>query len=812
MLSDFKLAARQLAKTPGYTALAIIALALGIGANTAIFSAIQTMFLQPLGFSHPEQLVRIGQTLASRQSSLNEVPISYPRYLELRREKSGFADVGAWCFTGLTLTGRGDPEQVTAMRLTGNLLPLLGLQPAVGRNFLPEEDRKGGRATALLSYGYWQKRFGGDPAVLGQLLELNGVAVTVIGVMPRNLESPFDLTQVFLTKVFEVEGLPPELIEKGSGYLFATGRLQPGQTIASANENLKVVNARYQHDYPGRVDASASLFCLSLQEDLVGNQRPLFLVLLATVGFVLVIACSNVANLLLARFSGRRKEIAIRTALGATRSAIIRQFLAESMLTAALAGAFGLLFAVWGVDVLVRVDVNSGDAIPRLEHLGINAPVLIFALVVSLLTGIGLGIVPALQSSVSDGAEALKESTRGSTGGRSVGRFRAMLLITEVALSLVLLVGAGLMLDSFRRLQKVDPGFDPTKVALVNVALPPGQYPNADRQAEFYRQAIERLQAIAGVDCAAGTDGVPLTGNNTFSPYAVEGRALPPANERPLVLRPTVTPGYFASLGVPIKSGRDFTWRDRLGTTNVVIINAAMARRIFPGEDPIGRRLITGMMAIPRQIVGVVGDMRSLRLTDQPADEMYYPTAQAGAPFFSLLVRTQRPARSLRGEMAKAIHELDRNLPVTDPQPLSDLVLQSISSKQLAMGLLSGFAGLSLLLAGMGIYTVIAYTVAQRTNEIGIRMALGAEPREVFLMVMRQGLRLALTGLAIGLVATVGLNRLISDLLYEVSAYDPAILIGVSTFLFVVSALACAIPAWRAIRIDPLTALRADRC
>lgn len=806
MIGDFKLALRQLLKSPGYTALAVVALALGIGGNTAIFSAVNGLFLRPLSFAHSDRLVRIAASMKDR--GLSEVPISYPRYLSLQAGQRAFTDIAATANSGVTVTGRGDPVQIDSERVTANFLSVLGLQPAVGRGFGASDDREGAPAVAMLGYRYWQQAFGGNPAVVGQSLTLDGVPTTIIGVMPSSLDFPFDQQQVFMPRVLDEEGLARDVIEKGSGYLFAVGRLSEGVNLDQANEELKVLSARYRHEEPDKVDAPGVLFGLPLQEDLVGNQKPMFIVLLATVGFVLVIACANVANLLLARFAQRRKEVAIRSALGATRGRLVRQFLAESVLTSAIAGALGLLVARWGVELLEHFEAATDNTIPRLQHIALDTPVLVFAVGVALASGIALGIIPALQASRGQAADALKDSVRGSTGGQGVGRMRGMLLITEVALSLVLLVGAALLLDSFRRLQRTNPGFNPHGRVMVDLTLPTGGYPTLERKAAFYHAVIDRLRAIPGVEAVGGTNVLPLSGNSNFSPFAVEGRPIPEMNARSLAVRPTVAPGYFDAMGVPIKAGRDFTWRDGSDHANVVLISETMARHVFPGEDPVGRRLITGILSLPREIVGVVGDVRPLTLNQPPLDEMYYPTAQAGDTFFSLVLRTARPAGTLRAEIAAAVHAVDAQMPIDDPRPMAELVSRSISGRQMAMGLLSGFAGLSLLLAGMGIYTVIAYVVTQRTAEIGIRIALGAEPRAVFLLVMRQGMTLALTGLAIGLGASLLLGQLVTGLLYEVSAYDPPILAGVTVFLALVAAAACAVPAWRAVRIDPLEALR----
>jgi predicted permease len=804
MLADFKFALRTLLKSPGYTALAVIALALGIGANTVLFSAINTLFLRPLPYPEPDRLTRVYSSFPDR--GLEQTALSWPRFSAFRDQQESFAALAAQSFTAFTLTGRGDPEQVRARRVTSSFFSVLGVQPLHGRAFALAEDVAGGGDVVLLTHGYWQKRFAGRPEIVGQSIALDGRPYTVIGIMPA-LGFPFDQNQVWAPRPFEQEGMTPDIIQRGSGYLNIVGRLKPGITDAQALEQLRVVHARYAAASPEKVDAKAGLSVIPLQEDLVGNQRPMFLVLLAAVGCVLLVACANVANLLLARFASRRKEIAIRAALGASRGRIVGQFLMESVFTALVAGGLGLVLSVWGLGLLAKVGENF---IPRAGELHLDSRVLGFALALSLVTGLLLGVFPALQASRTDPNESLKDATRGSTVGRHAGRFRSILFVAEVAFSLVLLVGAALLVDSFRRLQRVDPGFDPQNVTTFNLGLPPGQYPTTERQALFFEQALEKIRALPGVTQAAATNGLPIVGGGTRSPVAPEGQALPPLQERTIVARATTTPGFFESIGVKIKQGRDFTWRDRSSAPNVVLINEALAQRLFRGENPLGRRLITGIASVPREIVGVVANFRSVNLTEPPTDAMYYPAMQLDGSFLSITVRSTRPAASLRPELVRAIHAIDPGLPLGDVQPYTQQLAEAIADRRLAMWLLAAFAGLALVLAGLGIYSVIVYSVAQRTQEFGIRMALGADAPTVVRMVLREGLRLAAIGLVTGLVASFALTRLMSQLLFEVSATDPLIFAGVALFLAVVSALACLIPALRATKVDPMVALRAE--
>ncbi len=807
MLQDLRFALRQLVKNRGFTAIAVLTLGLGIGANVAIFSAVNTLFLRPLSFSEPGRLVRVWGAFPDR--GLDQANLSYPRFEYLRDQASVFTGVSAQSFTGMTLTGRGDPEQLQACRVSDNFFATLGVRPQLGRDFLPEEDRAGGASVVLISDEYWQKHFNRDPGAIGRTLTLDNRPYTVIGVLPASFRFPFNGTPLWTTKPFEQEGVTPDLLRRGTGYLQVVGRLKPAVALAQVNEQLKVINVRYGAANAEKVDAGAPIFARFFQDDLVRAERPTFLVLLAAVGLVLLIACANVANLFLVRLTSRRREIAIRAALGATRRSIVRQFLTESVLTALGAGLLGSLLAVWAVDVLARV---ATDFLPRAAEITVDLPVLGFALLLSLGTGLLMGFMPAWQASHADVNETLKDATRGNTGGLAAGRLRSTLFVGEVALSLVLLIGAGLLLRSFARLQNVSPGFQPENLVTFNVQLSPGQYPDAVKQTVFYEQLTARLGVLPGVTAASGINNAPIiNGGNTRSPFAVEGESVPPMNERKLAIRMNTLPGYFKVMGIPLKQGRDFDWRDRTDRPNVLIISEATAHRLFPrGENPIGHRLITGLASIPREIVGVVGDIRAQNLDEAPGDTMYYPEAQLGDGFFNFMVRTTRPAAALRDEVRAAVHALDPGIPVDQVQSFNGLLADSLSGRRLVMGMVGSFALLALVLAGLGIYGVIAYSVAQRTSEIGVRMALGATPGSIIGLVLREGLRLTFIGLALGLSVSLALTRLLAAQLYEVSATDPLIFGGVAAFLVAVASLACWLPALRAARINPIAALRSE--
>src|SRR4051812_43995587 len=804
-MKDFRYAFRQLLRQPGFTIIAVVALALGIGANTVLFSAVNTLFLRPLSYPNPKELVRVWGSFPER--GLDRANVSWPRFISWRDQQQSFTEFAAQSFTGFTLTGRGDPQNLNGVRVTENFFRALGVQPLFGRVFNPDEDRPGGANVAVLSHAFWQKQFGGDASVLGQSITLNGTPFTVIGIMPASVKFPFIQTQVWIPRVFEQEGLPPEIVERGTGFLTILGRMKPGVTRAQAEEQMRIIDRRYQTANPDKVDAKAGVGVYSFHEDLVGQQRPMMLTLFAAVGCVLLVGCANVANLLLARFTARRKEIAIRTALGATRARIVFQFLAESVLTAAIAGVLGVLLAIWGLDALKKVAENF---LPRIAEVSLDVNVLLFAVGLSLITGVVLGLVPALHASRSDPIDSLKDSSRGSTG-RQAGRLRAGLLVAEVALSLVLVVGAVLLVDSFRRLQNVDPGFRAAGITTFFVGLPPGSYPDIERQGLFFQNAIEKIKALPGVTSAAAGSLLPASDNgNTRSPAAVEGRPLPPVSDRTIAVRSTISPGFLGTLGIPVKQGRDFTWQDRGGTPNVVIINETMAKKFFPGENPVGRRLITGIQSIPREIVGVSGDVRAENLSLPPGMEMYYPSIQLDGAFQSIVVRSDRPASSLRGELIAAIHSLDAGLPIDQVQSYTEVLSEASADRRLSMYLLGGFAGLALALAGMGIYSVIAYGVAQRTNEFGIRFALGAATRDVIGLVMKEGLRLSVVGLVVGLGLSFAATRLMRRLLFEVSPSDPLLYSGVALFICTIAALACFVPALRATRIDPMQALRTE--
>jgi predicted permease len=806
MLSDLKFALRSLAKAPGFTAVAIVALALGIGANTAIFSLINTIFLRPLPYAQPGRLVRLSSS--QPEKNLNRENFSYPRFNAIRAGQAVFSDLALAVFTGFTVTGRGDPEQVQGILASAQYLPTLGVSPRYGRNFSADEDRPGGAPVVLISSNYWRKHFNAEPAALGQVLTVDGLPRTIIGILPPELSVfPLNQTDLWTPRPAEVPFLAPAQLEGGGFFFQVIARLKPGVTLDQARENVRVLAAGYRAAHPANSDASTEAEVAPLLDDLVGNQRPTYALLFAAVGCVLLIACANVANLLLARFAGRRKEIALRLALGATRGQVVRALLAESLLLAFGGAAAGLLVAQWGLATFLQL---GRDLIPRSLEISVDPRALAFTLGIAVLTGVGMGLFPALQASRHDANDALKDSARGTTGSVAQRRLRSGLLVGEIALSLVLLIAASLLLTSFARLQRVSLGFQPAGVFVGFLNVPPEKYRTPEALANFYRRVGERLATLPGAQSVALHDSPPLSGNSGPAPVAVVGRTVPPLGDRPLALRHLVGPGSFATLGIPLLRGRDFTLRDRPDSPATVIINESFARLHFPQEDPIGRKLITGMGQKVSEIVGVVRDTRTLNLNTPPQPEYFLPALQRPESFTVILIRTAGDPAAFTQVVRTALRDVDPDLPLVNPQAFDAMIAQSVADRRLVMMLLAAFAGLALVLACLGVYSVMAYLVSQRTSEIGIRMALGASAGAVQQMILAHGLRLTLLGIGIGLVAALILTRLMQQLLFGVEPHDPLIYAGLAILLAAVATLASLVPARRATRVDPLTALRSE--
>jgi predicted permease len=803
MGSELRYAVRQLLKSPGFTAVAVVGLALGIGANVALFSVVNSVFLRPLPYNQPDRLVRLSSTHEAQQ--LRRVGFSYPRFQEVDARQQVFSDLALSGFNAFTWTGRGDPEQLIGLQASAALLPTLGLQPALGRNFSADEDRPGGEPVVLVGHELWQQRFNGDPGILGQAITLDGRPYTIIGVLPAAATAfPLNQVQIWVPRPSELPFLVPAQLNNG-GYFFQTiARLRPGVSVQQAREAMNVIAAGYRAAHPANVDAQSDIEVIPLLDDAVGDERQSYLLLFGAVGCVLLIACANIANLLLARFAGRRREIAARFALGAERRDVVRQLVTESLLVAGLGGVLGVVLAQWTVRSLVAF---GADLIPRALEIAIDPLALAFALVVTLLTGLAIGVLPALQAARVNVQEALKDASRGSTGGGR--RLRAGLLVAEVSLSLVLLIAAGLLVTSFARLQAVQPGFQPEGVFTAQLALPPQRY-SGDALVTFYERLFERLAALPTGSTAALTDRVPLTGGQTPAPVAVVGRPLPPMSERAQANRHLVSPRYFETLGIPLRVGRDFDERDNARMPHVAIINETFAQRHFPGEDPLGRTLVTGMGQRQAQIVGVAADVRSTGLNTPPEADYFLPALQRPETFTNILVRSTLAPAAMAPLVRDALRAVDPDLPLLQPDALSARIADTVANRKLALMLLASLAGLALVLACLGVYSVMAHLVAFRTSEIGIRMALGASPGAVMRLVLGHGRKLTLLGIGLGIAASLAVSRLMRQTLFEVDAADPAIYVGLSVLLLLVAESASWFPARRATRIDPVIALRGE--
>ena len=800
---ELRYAFRQLWKSPGFSLVAIIGLGLGIGANVALFSVINSVFLRPLPYREPGRLVRLSSTAEAQ--NLTRVGFSYSRYRVVEEQQQVFSDLALSAGNAFTLTGRGDPEQLIAIHASAALLPTLGLEPALGRNFSETEDQRGGGAVVLISHRMWRERFNSDPLVIGQALTLNGTPYTIIGVLPAAATAfPLNQVQIFVPRPAEVPYLAASQLN-GGGYFFqALARLRPGVSLQQAQEAMNVTAAAYRSTSPSNVDAPSQIELVPVLEDAVGQQRRSYLMLFGAVACVLLIACANIANLSLARFARRRKEIAARFALGASRTHVVRQLVLESLLLAMLGGVVGVLLAQWALGVVVSM---GADLIPRVAEIRLDPIALVFSLVVALVTGLLIGVLPAWQAARVNVNETLKEASRGSTAGGQ--RLRAGLLVAEVSLSLVLLIAAGLLLTSFARLQRVQPGFTADGVFTAQLAIPGERY-NPERLAAFYEQLYARLQTLPNSTSAALTDRVPLTGGQTPAPVAVQGRPIPPLSERAHANRHLVSPRYFQTLGIPIRAGRDFDERDNSRVPHVAIVNETFASRHFPGENPVGHTLITGMAQRPSQIIGVVADVRSSGLNTPPEADYFLPALQRPEAFTNILVRTDTTPNAMTSFVRDALRDVDANLPLLQPQALTTRIAQTTADRKLALVLLGSFAVLALVLASLGVYSVMANLVAHRTSEIGIRMALGASPGMVLRMVLGHGRRLTLLGIGLGIAGAYFVSRLMQQALFEVDPGEPWVYFAVAVILLLVAEFASWLPARRATRIDPVIALRTE--
>jgi predicted permease len=803
LLQDVRHAVRLLLKRPLFAAVAVVTLALGIGANTAIFSVVNAVLLSPLAYEDPDTLAVIWG--GSQSSSLDQQPSSVPEYVDLKAQSQAFDEIAASRSQALNLTDGDEPARLGGARVATNLFSLLAVKPAAGRSFLEAEGVAGAEPVVMISHGLWQQRYGSDPDLVGRALNVDGKSYTVVGVLPKGFYYPTPDISIYLPLIPQ-----PNEIARGARFLRLIGRLKKGVSFAEARAEMETISGRLARQYPD-TNTGWSIRVVPLHEQVVGRVRPALIVLLGAVGCVLLIACANVANLLLARAAARRGEFAIRAALGASRAQLVRQLLTESVVLSALGGVFGLLLAAWGVPVLTSI---SAASIPRVEEIGINARVLGFTAIVSLITGLAFGLAPALRSSSRQLTDALREGRRGSTGSILHQRLLSLLVVSEVAIALVLLVAAGLMIRSFLSISGTAPGFNPKGVLTVGIGLPSSRYPGVQQQAAFYERLLAKVRALPGVESAASVIRLPMLGFNASTDFTIQGKPVQPGSEPTADYR-AVTGDYFKVMGIPLLKGRDITERDSKDAPDAMVINAMLAERFFPGEDPIGKRVqIFPDPARWREIVGVVGDVKLAGLDAEVNPTIYVPYSQNPYPNAMrnvfLVAKTGGDPKSLVASIRGELRSIDKDVPISQAQGMEEIVSGSLAQRRLSMSLLAVFAGLAALLAAVGIYGVMAYIVTQRTREIGIRMALGAGQKDVVKMVLGDGAKLTLAGVSVGLVAAAGMTRLLASLLYKVSATDPATYAGIALLLTVVSLAASYIPARRAARVDPTEALRYD--
>ncbi|HEV2615465.1 MAG TPA: ABC transporter permease [Candidatus Acidoferrales bacterium] len=804
LLQDIRYAVRMLAKSPGFTTVAILTLALGIGANTALFTVVNAILLRPLPFRDPGKLCLVTESLPSFPS----LGPSYQNYLDFRDQAKSLTGLAALHIDFMNLTGQGDPERLKAEMATATLFPLLGVNALAGHTFTTEEDRYGGPPVVLLSYSFWQRNFGGASNIVGRSITLDDQRYTVTGILPPDFQIivPADVIVPFAPWA---HGLPDD--RNWHPGIIAIGRLRPNVTFEQARAEMATIAQRLDKQYP-LYDTGMGAHVSGFQDLLVQNVRPALLVLLGAVGLVLLIACGNIANLLLARAASRQHEIAVRTALGATRLRIVRQLLTESLLLALAGAGLGLLLAWLIMEPLLSLAPSS---LPNVGKIGMDGHVLAFTAIVALATGVLFGLVPALQTLKFDIRPALSDAARGSIGGAGRHRIRNTLVVTEVALALLLLIGAGLLIRSFARLQDVQPGFQPAHLLLADVPLSPKAYAQSAPRMEFFDQLLARARTLPGVTSAGAAVILPVTGNGSLIHFNIQGR--PPKSPHDYILigyRP-ISSGYLRALRVPLLAGRLLRDSDTDRGPYVVVVNESMAKQYFPGESPLGKRVQLG--AIPNkevplmEIVGVVGDMKQT-LASEASAEMYVPYRQANAmlPIFtmSLVLRTSSDPHSEVSALRSAVHDLNPNQPLVNFRTMQENIATSVSDPRFRTVLLGIFAASALLLSVIGLYGLMAYSVVQRTSEIGIRLALGAQRADVMKMIVRDALKLVLSGIGLGIVGALALSRLLTRFLYGVLPNDPATFVGVSIILALVALAACYIPARRAMRVDPMIALR----
>lgn len=802
---DVRYGARMLVKRPGFTAAAALTLALGIGANTAIFSVVNAVLLRPLPYQEPERLMLLRNApvfLDSGAESSRGLPPA-TEWLNWQSHAQSFDHIAAYgAFSGgVNLTGGAEPERIEATEVTPNFFATLGAEPVRGRSFAPEEREPGKNRVAVISYGLWQRRFGGDEQMVGQTIWLNGKDFVVVGVAPAGLQYP---SQVDLW--LPVATGRERVISGSVLYYNVIGRLRPDMTLEQARAEMAVFSQHLAEQSDRERPNFQPIQVVPLAEQLIKEIRPSLLILLGAVAFVLLIACVNVANLLLARAATRRREVAIRAALGASRWRLVRQLLVESMLLALIGGAGALLLALWGMDSLLAL---SPAELPRFNEIKLDGQVFVFALLISVLAGLLFGLLPALHGSKVNLSEALKDGGWRIPFGRSFRYARSLLVVSEIALALVLMIGAGLLVNSFIRLRSIDVGFSPENTLTFAVSLPAQKYDNAAKRAAFFQQLLERLQSLPGVEAVGAANVLPLNEKALMALlFTVEGRPQAASFRDQFANYLVASPDYFRSLGIPLVRGRPFSAQDAVGAPPVVIINETLARRHWPDEDPIGQRLSITGEETPREVIGVVSAIKNFRLTDDTHQEIYVPYQQVAIPPRAVTLRASSDPLNLVNAVRTEVQALDRDLPLYDIRMMEERVADALAKQRFMLVLFGLFAGMAMLLAAIGVYGVMSYTVTQRAHEIGIRMALGAQGRDVLRLIIRQGMTLALVGVAFGIAGALGLTHLMTSLLYGISATDPLTFISTTLALSAVALLATYIPARRATKVDPMEALR----
>ena len=804
IFQDIRYGIRSLLKRPGSTLVALITLALGIGVNTAIFSAVDSILLRPLPLKDPERLVSVWEQGLGQGINQNEVAPA--NFFDLRTQNNAFEGIGAHGPQDINLTGDGEPERLNGELVSANVLSILGVQPALGRTFLPNEDQEGQHRVVVLSDALWQRRFNRDSSIVNRNIVLNGESFTVVGVMPRGFFYPLRETELWIPWAME----PEQAAGRGDHYLRLVARLKPGTTLAQANADVSAIGQRLANEYP-RTNEGLNFIVNSLHRDYVGDLRLPILIMFAAVGLVLLIACANVANLLLAQATTRRREIAIRIALGARRWTIVRQLLVESLLIAGAGGFVGVLGAVWGVQGLAKL---LPESLSKLQNVSVDARVLLFTFGVSLLTAVVFGGVPALLAARAKPGETLSDVARDAGGGTSGRHVRRLLVVSEVALAVVLLVGAGLLIRTFQLLRQVNTGFNTENLLTMRMVLPMPKYAKPEVRRAFYDEMLRRVKELPGIESAGMITFLPLSFEGMNFSFSVEGQTSPSDMKLPFALYRVVSPDYFRAMDIPLQRGRFFDAHDNADSQPVIVISRQLAEQYWPGQDATGKRLKIGPLDSPNPwltVVGVVGDVRQAGLYGDPRMDLYAPYAQDRRAFIAprdLVLRTKGDAASVAAAVRQAVWSVDKDQPVSHVRTMDQVFAAAISQERFQALLLGLFAALALVLACVGLYGVISYAVVQRTHEIGVRMALGARPRDVLSLVLRQGMGLTIVGLVVGIGVGSVATRVLSDMLYGVTPRDPLTFVGVPALLLLVAFLACYIPARRATRIDPLVALR----